>query len=152
MFTLSVSRPSGYIEDAKEFYDYLQFRKVVRLLPHPRSISISNKTLDVELSTKFIYDQIAGKIGEALEVDPTHLRLFTVNASTSNPKTPVKRNLSQTLQQILVPPYTTFGNNNQRPDALYYEVLDMSLSELDTKKNLKVTWISEGITKDVSIS
>jgi len=30
----------------------------------------------------------------------------------------------------------------------FFEVLDMTLSELDTKKSLKVMWISEGITKD----
>jgi ubiquitin carboxyl-terminal hydrolase 7 len=101
------------------------------------------------MSSKFSYDQIAAKVGEKLDVDPTHLRFHTVNASTGNPKTPIKRNLTQTLQQILTPPYSTFGNNNQRPDMLYFEILDMSLSELDTKKNLKVTWLSEGITKDV---
>jgi ubiquitin carboxyl-terminal hydrolase 7 len=93
---------------------------------------------------------MAAKVGEKLGVNPTHLRFYTVNASTLNPKTPVKRNLSQNLQQILTPPYSTFGNNNQRADMLYFEILDMSLSELDTKKNLKVTWLSEGITKDVS--
>lgn len=93
---------------------------------------------------------MAAKVGEKLDVDPTHLRFYPVNASTGNPKAPIKRNLAQTLQQILTPPYSTFGNNNQRPDMLYFEILEMSLSELDTKKNLKVTWLSDGITKDVS--
>ena len=47
----------------------------------------------------------------------------------------------------------TYGalNVQAKNDALYYEVLDMSLAELDTKKNVKVTWLSEGITKEVSI-
>jgi ubiquitin carboxyl-terminal hydrolase 7 len=121
----------------------------VRLLPHPRSVGPKRESLDVEMSSKFSYDQMAAKVGEKLDVDPTHLRFHTVNASTSNPKAPIKRNLTQTLQQILTPPYSTFGNNNQRADSLYFEILDMSLSELDTKKNLKVTWLSEGITKDV---
>jgi ubiquitin carboxyl-terminal hydrolase 7 len=118
-------------------------------MPHPRSVGPKRDALEVEMSTKFSYDQIAAKVGEKLEVDPTHLRFYTVNASTGNPKTPIKRNLSQNLQQILTPPYSTFGNNNQRADMLYFEILDMSLSELDTKKNLKVTWLSEGITKEV---
>jgi ubiquitin carboxyl-terminal hydrolase 7 len=93
---------------------------------------------------------MTAKVGEKLQVDPTHLRFHTVNASTGNPKSAVKRHPTQTLQQILMPPYSTFGNNNQRADMLYFEVLDMSLSELDTKKNLKVTWLSDGITKEVS--
>jgi ubiquitin carboxyl-terminal hydrolase 7 len=102
------------------------------------------------MSSKFSYDQMTAKVGEKLQVDPTHLRFYTVNASTGNPKSAIKRHPTQTLQQILMPPFSTYGNNNQRADMLYFEVLDMSLSELDTKKNLKVTWLSDGITKEVS--
>ena len=108
--------------------------------------------MDVEMSSKFTYDQMTAKVGEKLGVNPTHLRFHTVNSSTLNPKTPIKRNLGHSLQLILTPPYSTFGNNNQRPDMLYFEILDISLSELDTKKNLKVVWLSEGITKDVRIN
>jgi ubiquitin carboxyl-terminal hydrolase 7 len=39
---------------------------------------------------------------------------------------------------------------NQRNDALFFEVLDMSLAELDTQKSIKLTLLSEGITKEVS--
>jgi ubiquitin carboxyl-terminal hydrolase 7 len=88
-------------------------------------------------------------VGEALNVDPTHLRFWTVNATNGNPKAAVKRGQSQNLQTILNPPYSTFSNNNQRADALYFEVLEISLSELDTKKNLRVIWLSEGTSKEV---
>lgn len=93
---------------------------------------------------------MAAKVGGKLNVDPTHLRFHTVNASNGMPKAAVKRSMNHTLQNILTPPYTTFGNNNQRTDELFFEVLDMSLSELDTKKSLRITWLSEGLTKDVS--
>jgi len=57
---------------------------------------------------------------------------------------------NQSLLNILNP--TGYGqlNMNQRSDSLYFEVLDMSLAELDTKKSLKITVLSEGITKEVS--
>lgn len=103
------------------------------------------------MSSKYSYDQIAAKVGAKINVDPTHLRFHTVNATTGAPKVPIKRSLNQTLQTILTPPYTTFGNNNQKVDELYFEVLEMSLSELDTKKNLRIIWLSEGITKEVSL-
>lgn len=145
------SKQSGWIEDAQQFYDYLLHRKVIRLFPHPKS-EPKREPFDIELSAKFTYDQIAAKVGEKLDVDPTHIRFHTMNNTTSNPKSPVKRNATQTLQSILTPPYSTFGNNNQRPDALFFEILDISLTEFDTKKNLKITWLSEGITKEVSSS
>jgi len=148
----SIPRSSDWIEDAPLFYDYLLYRKVVHFWPHPKASGAQYESLDVEMSTKFSYDQIAARVGEKLGVEPTHLRFHTVNATTGNPKAPVKRTLNHTLSTILTPPYGTFGNNNQKTDELFFEVLDMSLSELDTKKNLKVVWLSEGVTKDVSLS
>ena len=38
-----------------------------------------------------------------------------------------------------------------RGDALYYEVLEMSLSDYESKKCLKVTWLPDGITKEVRL-
>jgi len=138
------------IEDARVFYDYLVHKRIVRFYPHPgrNAHPESLTTFDLDLSTKHTYDQVAAKVGEQLHNDPTHLRFWTVNATTGNPKASVKRGQSQILQTILNPPYSTFSNNNQRPDSLYYEILDISLTELDTKKALKVIWLSEGVQKE----
>ncbi|KFY35435.1 hypothetical protein V494_05891 [Pseudogymnoascus sp. VKM F-4513 (FW-928)] len=144
----STPHPSDWIEDAQQFYDYLLYRKIVHFLPYSKTAVDRQEVLDIEMSSKYSYDQIAAKVGEKINVDPTHLRFHTVNATTGAPKVPIKRSLNHTLQTILTPPYTTFGNNNQKIDELYFEVLEMSLSELDTKKNLRIIWLSEGISKE----
>ena len=36
----------------------------------------------------------------------------------------------------------------QAPDQLYYEVLEMSLAELEQRKTVRVVWLSEGIAKE----
>lgn len=144
------STHSDRIEDARLFYDFLVHRKFVRFYPHPQKNANADslKAFDLTLSVKHTYDQVVAKVGDQLHVDGTHLRLWTVNATTSNPKNTVKRGQAQILQTILSPPYSTFSNNNQRADSLYYEILDMSLAELDTKKIVKVVWLSEGISKE----
>lgn len=97
-----------------------------------------------------MYDQLAERVGAQLDVDPTHIRFYTVNSSGA-PRMTVKRSsTNQTLQSILSPTAYSQLNQNQRNDALYFEVLDMSLAELDTKKNIKISWLSEGITKEAS--
>lgn len=138
------------IDNAQQFYDFLVHRREVRFHPHQTRNANPEQYQPFELilSNKHSYDQIAAKVGEHLKVDPTHLRFWTVNAANGNPKASVKRGQSQSLQTILNPPYSTFGNNNQRPDALYFEVLDISLTELDTKKALRVIWLSDGVTKE----
>lgn len=144
----SITSSGGYT-DAKEFYDHLLNRKTVEFAPR---ISTGNDEdiFKLELSRKMSYEQFSAKVGEYLRVDPTHLRFTTVNATTGKAKAIVKRMGSQTLLNIMNPQYGQYGNNNQRDDLLYYEILDMSLSELDTKKSLKITWVTEGVSKEVS--
>lgn len=146
----TVKRPINWMDDAPQFYDYLLYRRTVRFAPHQKNADPYQHSMEVELSLKFSYDQIAARVGELLEVNPTYLRFHTIAQSTGNIKNAVKRLQNQTLSSILNPSYSTFGNSNIKPDELCYEVLEMSLSELDTKKPVKVTWLSEGITKDVS--
>jgi ubiquitin carboxyl-terminal hydrolase 7 len=99
------------------------------------------------LNSKINYDALADRVGAHLGVPHTHIRFWTVNASTNNPKAPVRRGTNPTLRQILNPMGTNSFNSTQRADAFYLEVLEMSLAELDTKKSIKLHWLSEGITK-----
>jgi ubiquitin carboxyl-terminal hydrolase 7 len=140
------------IDNAQQFYDFLVHRREVRFHPHQTRNTNPEQYQPFELilSNKHSYDQIAAKVGEHLKVDPTHLRFWTVNAANGNPKASVKRGQSQSLSTILNPPYSTFANNNQRPDALYFEILDISLTELDTKKALRIVWLSDGMSKEAS--
>ncbi|KAI9047228.1 hypothetical protein LZ554_008682 [Drepanopeziza brunnea f. sp. 'monogermtubi'] len=139
---------SDRIDDARDFYDFLLHRREVRFYPNTaRDTSAEIEPFPLVLSSKTSYDQIAARVGEHLGIDPTHIRFWTINATTGKPKIAVKRSLTQTLQTILSPPYSTYSNNNQRNDSLFFEILDMSLSELDTKRSVKIAWISEGITK-----
>jgi ubiquitin carboxyl-terminal hydrolase 7 len=101
------------------------------------------------LSRKMTYDQFAKKVGEHLGIDYSHLRFCPVLATNGKPKQPIKRTINQTLFQILNGQYGSYGYSMHLPDALYYEVLDTSLSEYETKKTLKVTWLIDGINKEV---
>lgn len=102
------------------------------------------------LSKKMTYEQFSAKVGEHLGVDPSHLRFATVSSQTLKPKQFIKRNAGHTLQQSLQMQYG-YSYSNSRSDALFYEVLDASLSEYETKKLVKVTWLLDGITKEVCL-
>jgi ubiquitin carboxyl-terminal hydrolase 7 len=145
--TASIVQAGGYA-DAPAFYDYLNNRVTVKFMPKT-SQNRDEETFELALSKKMFYEQFSAKVGEQLKAKPTHIRFWTINASTGNAKTPVKPSPNTTLQQVLTPHYT-YGSTNQLPGALFFEVLDLSLSELETKKSLKITWLSEGITKEVS--
>ena len=140
---------AGGYADAREFYDYLLNRIVVKFNPKPPS-DPEQDLFEITLSRKMSYDQFSAKVGERLGVNPTHIRFSTINSTTGKVKTTVRRNPNQTLSQILFPQFGAY-TANQRPDALYYEIMDMSLSELETKKSVKVVVVTDGLTKEVRL-
>lgn len=140
--------PTVIYRDARQYYDYLLNRITVKFAPLDKDTD--GEEFNLTLSRKMTYEQFSTKVGEHLGVEPTHIRFAPVVASTGRPKPFIKRTITQNLQQILAGQYATYGYNMQRSDALFYEVLETSLSEYETKKNLKVTWLPEGITKEVS--
>jgi ubiquitin carboxyl-terminal hydrolase 7 len=131
--------------DTKDFYDYLLNRINVRFIPR---LEPEQPTFSLTLSKKMTYDQFAAKVGEQLQVEPTHIRFTTINPS-GKPKITVKYNQQTTLNAVLFPgPYAYGTASAQKPDALFYEVLEMSLKELEQRKAVKVTWLPEGLTKE----
>ncbi|RKF53412.1 Ubiquitin carboxyl-terminal hydrolase 21 [Golovinomyces cichoracearum] len=146
---LSTNLPQELIDDVRVFYDWLANRRDVVFCPHPilNNHPETFDTFTLTLSNKNSYDQMAAKVGHHLNVDPTHIRFWTSNAGSGTPKLAVKRTLSQNINIILNPSYSSFSTANQKPDTLFYEILDISLSEMDTKRALKVYWLSEGVTK-----
>ncbi|MCJ1395349.1 hypothetical protein MMC18_008233 [Xylographa bjoerkii] len=143
---VSIIQQSGNYANTREFYDYLLNRIVVRFSPRPSQNS-EGEIFDVPLSKKMSYDQFSAKVGEYLKVDPTHIRFSTTNATTMKPKSIVRRNPNQNLYQILHPQFSSYSSH-QRSDMLFYEVMDMSLTELETKKTMRLTWVSEGLSKE----
>ena len=50
---------------------------------------------------------------------------------------------------MLQPGYNSYGQaQNQRTDAFYFEILEVSLTELEQRKAVKITFLPEGITKE----
>lgn len=141
-----------WFADAKGYYEFLLNRRQVHFMPHPTRCDAGEfAAFDLVLNIRMTYDQLSERVGSHLQIDPTHLRFYTVNNNaTGSPRTVVKRGVAQNLNTILNPQgYASLGTS-QKTDALYFEVLEMSLAELETKKGIRIILLSEGITKDDS--
>ena len=73
------------------------------------------------------------KVGEYLRHDPIKLRFTTTHAQNGTAKSILKRSLNQSIAEIMAPYYTTSA-------VILYEKLDVSIVELETKRQLKVIW------------
>ncbi|KAK4501262.1 hypothetical protein PRZ48_007069 [Zasmidium cellare] len=148
---------------APQFYDYLMNRLFVSFTPKtapPANLQLrkeGDEKFILALSKKDSYDALALKVAEHLSsvnanpVDPSHIRFTTTNVQSGKPRTVVKRQQGATVNTILLGSSGYGGYNyppSQAPDHLYYEVLEMSLTDLEQRKTVRITWLSEGITKE----
>lgn len=153
---------------APTFYDYLLNRIEVTfafkpgMAQHVTIEPIEDSGFTLFLSKKDTYDVFATRVAEHLSsisnttIDPTHLRFTTVNANSNKPRAIVKRSPALTLHSVLFGSatnnYGSYGYTNQASDALYYEVLEMSLADLEQRKLVKFVWLTDGINKEVRYS
>lgn len=152
-------------QNTPQFYDFLMNRLFVnftpKVIPAPnlQFRSEGEEKFTLALSKKDSYDALAHKVADYLSsinatpVDPSHVRFTTTHSQSGKPKTTVKKAQGTTVNTIL------FGSSGyggysyappQAPDHLFYEVLDMSLTDLEQLKSIKVVWLTEGITKEES--
>jgi hypothetical protein len=89
---------------------------------------------------------MATKVGEVLKHDPLKLRFTQSNGQNGCPKSIIRRQGSLTVAELIQPGYMATTNN-----LLYYELLDVSIIELETKKSLRITWVGPNNKEDVSL-
>ena len=147
-----VPQVSKKFTEVREFYDYLLNRLNVKFAARVAAENPEHHEFSLPLNKKLTYNELSERVGEHLGVDPTHLRFSPVHAQTGRPKNPIRHTTNFTLGQILNTTYSTYGPPNSRSDALYYEVLECSMAELEQRKGVKITWLPEGQNKEVRVS
>ncbi|KAL7419595.1 ubiquitin-specific protease ubp15 [Cryptotrichosporon argae] len=119
-----------------QFYDFLQNRILIQFKPRYEDNSGKAPDFDLMLSKKMTYEVMAHRVGDYLKHDPLKLRFTSSNPNNGTPKAIVKRALNQSVSDITQANYFTSAVNV----IVYYELLDISIIELETKKSLKVVW------------
>ena len=150
----------------KQYLEYLANRLVVKFRPreNPRD---PKDVFELTLSVKMTYDEVAQRVGEAINWDPMKLRFLSHRVQPEGPFNEIRRTPGLTLEQMLVPatqyqgstsvigqslvarcgPFTTHLLGDAAAaaavtDTLYYEKLDMSILELENKLARQVVWMN----------
>ncbi|KAI9357685.1 ubiquitin carboxyl-terminal hydrolase 5 [Zopfochytrium polystomum] len=116
------------------YFDNLRNRQVVVFKHRPKEREQARPDVDLTLSKKMTYDVVLNRLGEALGWDPLKLRL----SLGPNSKQYIKRSPTLTLQEMLHQAY--YVANPNAPSTLYFELLDIQLSELENKRFLKFSF------------
>ncbi|TFL07619.1 hypothetical protein BDV98DRAFT_558165 [Pterulicium gracile] len=125
----------GLYSTPSHFYDFLQNRVMIIMKPKYEESTHDHPEFTLILSKKQNYDIMSTKAAEFLRHDPIKLRFTTTHPPHSQPKAVLKRSLNQSISEIIAPSYLT-----PTTTVILYEKLDVSIVELETKRNLKVMW------------
>lgn len=108
-----------------------------------------NKPLDqgftLELSQRINYDQLAKRVAQFLNTDPCLLQFFKTQSYRDGPGQPLRCNFEGTLKDII-----QFVRPKQ-VRRVYYQQLQISISELENKKQFKCIWISSNLKEEKEI-
>ncbi|KAL6062022.1 ubiquitinyl hydrolase 1 [Balamuthia mandrillaris] len=120
---------------ATDYYAYMRNRTTVKFR------SLENYLEDahvLELEKNMEYDQVVTRLGAVLGVDPMKIRLTQHSRMYGKPRmSPVKRSQNMTLEEMLS---TSYARTSLSTDIIYYEILEMSIVELEENKLLKIDW------------
>ncbi|PLW25122.1 hypothetical protein PCASD_24039 [Puccinia coronata f. sp. avenae] len=118
--------------DPVAFYDFFTNRVLVQFKPRC-DIMAKPVQFDLLLSKKLTYDQMASRVGQRLQHDPMKLR-FT-NSHQGNPMSVIRRVAARGTVADMIRPSDDHAPSN----VLFYELLDVSIEEVETKRNVQVT-------------
>ncbi|KAF9986193.1 hypothetical protein BGZ65_008561 [Modicella reniformis] len=128
-----------------QHYEYIANQLIVDFKPkNDQDGSLSSYT--IELTKRSTYDQVAVALGTKLGTDPMHIQFTSASYPNGLPKHTIKRSTNMVLHEML-----SSGHNHPvvGPNILYYEVLGISIVELESKRLIKVTWLGSTL-KDES--
>ncbi|KAL1915750.1 uncharacterized protein VTP21DRAFT_6509 [Calcarisporiella thermophila] len=135
---------SGRCTSAKKHYEFLATRLVVQFKPKIPSKELPE--FELTLSNRSNYDDVAKAVALRLGVaDPMKIRFTTASQPLHLPKTVVRRTPYVLLAEMLG---QTIGG--PRNSLLFYEVLDISILELENKRYLTVSWMGSNLKEESS--
>lgn len=118
-------------------YDFFVNRVVINFKPrYEETDEAKQAEFELTLSKKNNYEQVAQRVGAFLDYDPAKLR-FTAAGTNGLPKNvAIRRTQAANVAEMVQPSYTATPMT-----LLYYEMLDIPLQELESKRNVKITWM-----------
>jgi len=123
-----------------QFFEHVKNRVVVHVRKLPpqqqrgQGVREKERAIQIAMDKRWTYDQVTGRIGQALSLRADHLRLTMHNPFSDLPKPqPVKFRGVSTLEEMLT-------SMQKSTDQLFYEALEIPLQEYESKKALKVSW------------
>ena len=123
---------------APGFYEHLKNKVLIDFIPEfPEQIG-NIKSVTLTLSNAMKLSQVFEKVGQHFEHHSSNIKLSLPSGNSS--KVPIKSNDTTTLGEIVN--YYTYHRNGTNK-VIYFDLLDISLAELESKRDIKAVVLDE---------
>ncbi|KAI8055335.1 cysteine proteinase [Syncephalis plumigaleata] len=126
--------PDITLPTVKSYFFNVQKSITIIFRPKPKTDAEALPTVELQLQRDMKYDQVAECLARRINVDPMRLQ-FTPPGKVATLATAIRRDPDMFLEDMLSYYYVP-----NKPGCLYYDVLDMDITEYDSKRRIKVTW------------
>ncbi|KAJ3075107.1 hypothetical protein HDU98_009176 [Podochytrium sp. JEL0797] len=131
------------VATVQQYFDQMHNRNTVVFKPRPLDRAVKfEQEVEVMMHKKMAYDDVLSKLGEKLNADPLKIQLYTTAGLLS--KEAVRKGDRTTLQDIL---NSGFYNQLLISSVLYYEVLEVEVSELDKNRFVAISFVDRGMNE-----
>ncbi|KAI9598113.1 cysteine proteinase, partial [Syncephalis fuscata] len=123
------------IPTVKGYFFNVQKSITVIFKPKPKTETEALPTVELQLLRDMKYDQVAERLAEQVNVHPMRLQFTSINQPTSIASA-IRRDPEMFLDDMI-----SYHISPNKPVGIYYDVLDMDITEFESKRKIKVTWL-----------
>ncbi|KAI8145421.1 hypothetical protein BJV82DRAFT_603604 [Fennellomyces sp. T-0311] len=148
-------RNRGEMVTVRDFYSALFNRVVVNFKP---KLDKQGKEISLKLDRRATYGHVARELAKALNADQHKLMFTTANPTTKQPKEPLSHSTRMTLETMI----PSMANAHEYAHAvsidsipapvMYYDILDVNLADLESKKSIRVTLLHPTLRDESTIN
>ncbi|KAG0181285.1 hypothetical protein DFQ29_008812 [Apophysomyces sp. BC1021] len=139
----------------REFYTVVHNRIVVLFKP---KVDKRGQEVKLNLDRRAGYYYVARELGKLVGAEPSRIRFSTANFMTNKPKDVLAYSPTMNIEQM-VPSMLSAGEYAQavsiesiRTPVVFYEVLDFSVADLETKRFIKVNLLGETLRDEIQVT
>ncbi|KAI7906203.1 uncharacterized protein BX663DRAFT_499233 [Cokeromyces recurvatus] len=148
----------GFITSVPDYYLSLYNRACVLFKPKHNNTNKHHEEIKLILDRTSNYMAIANKLANEIQVDANKIRLTSSHAITNQPRDVIHYKSGMRLDEMLIhlpKPLDYLHSVNidtLNAPVMYYEVMDVNIADLETKRSIEVTIIGPTLRKETKVT
>ncbi|KAI8330654.1 hypothetical protein EDC96DRAFT_452112 [Choanephora cucurbitarum] len=148
----------GLITSAPDYYASLYNRCCVLFKPKPNVAQPQHDEVRIVLDRTSNYNAIAAQLASKIGVEHSKIRFTASHPITNQPREVIQYKPTVRLEEILSnlskpQDYLQYvGFEHVNAPVLYYEVLDVDISDLESKRSIEVVVLGSNLRKETKVS